>query len=122
MRRPQAILAVALMLMTSLAAASPSDAPHGTGTGASDTPHAIQVPVIFEGVRYEPAQFNALVARIPQDLHFAVVAGQEDRMYAFRSLDQVRAFLRSRREEVHQTMISEHRAPSPLSSHIWTGS
>lgn len=83
---------VGMVLLVLVALAAIAAAPAGASDGRS-----VQVPVIFDGVRYEAAAFNALDVSVGADLSFVVLRDAPDLMYAFTSREEARRFLEARR-------------------------
>lgn len=70
-----------------------------TSVASTDPPRArseVAMPVVFNDVLHEADQFNALRASLPADLHFAIVKGEEDRLYAFTTAASAKKFVEER--------------------------
>lgn len=84
MRKILALAALTLMLMVSTGAAPPRS-----------NPHPVAMPVVLDGVRHQPGAFNALKPDLDArfTLHYAILAAEQDTLYAFRSLDALKRFV-----------------------------
>src|SRR5687768_6602174 len=115
MRRIQ--LGLTFTLLVVVAAAS---------LGAAPVPpsRAVTMTVVLESVRYAPAEFNALRRSTLRDvtLGFVVLRNDPQILYAFRSVDEARAFIGARAARNSSSLGGKLARPlnRPATSHLGT--
>jgi hypothetical protein len=95
-------LLVVIITVTWLAAAPPAPRPE----------YDVRMPVVYGGIRYEPAAFNA--TGLQRRVHYVVLAARPDVLYAFLSIGEVKQFIAN--APSRSTTGAGGKLASPLSS------